>query len=212
MKFIILLLISSIVLSGCATLNFSSKYYELPPNYKDDIDKVWNNIIAKVPLKYTYSYRITQDKETKFAGIPQAEGTIISLPDYFIRYVYEFYYNDREAILTCIILHEMAHTEFNLLIFEPPEQHYLTDKAAIDNFLLFTPYTANHYYCSFKILGDYWQARKGVGGHLLAFTTNVALAYFTGITVDWFTTDINTRLNLIIRDYSPVYYVIVRTK
>ena len=79
----ILVLLLCLGLCGCATVNFSSKYYNLPSDYKKDIEEVWQDIMTKVPLKYknSYSYRITKDHETSIAGIPQIYQGIVSLPE-----------------------------------------------------------------------------------------------------------------------------------
>jgi len=204
MKKIIIIIVLTIFLSSCATINFSSKYYTLPTDYKKDIDEVWNDIILKVPLKYknSYSYKITKDHETSIAGVPQIYQGAISLPEYFIKYIWEFYYPDyHKAILVCTIAHEMAHTESGISD-KPPYEHHRCDIYALNNIIApYFPYGLNHFYSSLVVIGQYWSARKGVGGHLFNIGWNTLNLYAiamggSGTVGDLFATDISNRLSL----------------
>lgn len=239
------------LLTSCATVNFSSKYYTLPTNYKDDIEEVWKNVTkagmntaasgtkavspsvslyggqapvnapmpTTMPFKntYCYSYKITQDNETQIPGIPQIDKHVISFPDYFIRYVYEFYYPKyHKQILTCIILHEIAHDEGGI-DDKPPRIHYQCDKYAIDKLLPNSPYSIDDFYSSLKVVSDYWSARKGTGGHLFNIGWNALNIYAialggSGTVGDLFATDINTRLSLLKKDYPQAKFSFHRTK
>lgn len=221
MKNFIYLLILSLLLSGCAAVNFSSKYYNPPPNYRNDVESISARLIANLKtnpgLKYNYKIKICSERETKPSGIPQVAldkevpgGTnfTIYLPEYFIRYIYEFYYNYREVILASIIAHEIAHREFNLPD-TPPAAHYLTDKEAVIKLLPHTPATATDFYNSLYVLHYYWKARKGVAGHagnILLNAGSLASAAFGGPSYfgDLFATDVTTRIYKFRRDF-PVY-------
>ena len=220
---IFVLIFLSFGLVGCATVNFSSKYYQLPENYKEDIETILRSVI--LPIKSSRPWYICVDECDKSAsGIPYTDKTTaIYLPKTFLQYVYEFYYNDRRTIILCTFLHEIAHTEFNLPS-KPPDQHYLTDKATIEN-LFYSPinsistafFTPSDMYSSLLVMQDYWRARKGLGGHLFNIGWNVlnlaTLAYAgSGTFVDWFATDIATRINLLRRDYPNVKFIFKRIK
>ena len=210
-------LIFVLILSGCATVNFSSKYYTLPKDYQSDIQNIWDELVKKVSLKNSYSYTISEDKETQMAGIPQISGQVVYLPRYYLQYVYDFYYNDRASILTFTIAHEIAHTEFDLSSGSP-KHHYLTDKAAIEKILLAnTAYTPSDFYSSLKVLSDYWAARKGAGGHMVNIgwnALNVASACLGGPFAlgDLFATDLSTRLKLLKKDYPKAKFAYIRLK
>lgn len=214
--FIVILL--SLGLVGCATVNFSSKYYTLPENYKDDIALVFNTITKSISLKYAYAYRITKDNETATPGVPQNENCVISIPDYFIRYVYEFYYNNRFEIFICLFLHEIAHSEFNLPS-EPPKTHYLCDREAIEKLLkpYNTLYGVNDFYSTLCVIDNYWRARKGLGGHFFNIGWNAlnAISLFyggSGSIGDLYAVDIATRVQLMRRDYRNVKFIFKRSQ
>jgi hypothetical protein len=158
---------------------------------------------------------ICKDKDTQIPGVPQIKNGTVYLPQYFIQYVYEFYYNYRVPIFTCLIAHEIAHAEYGLPD-KPPKQHYLCDKAAIENMLIkYTPYNENHYYSKLKVVSDYWSARKGVGGHLANVGWNVfnmaTLAYVgVGSLGNLYATDISTRLKLMKKDHPSVRFIFTR--
>jgi len=208
-----LLLVLALFLSGCASVNFSSKYYTPPPTYKADIDEVWNTAM-KLPLKYKnyYSYKISQDSETKSAGVPQIYNNIVYLPEYFIKYVYEFYYPKyHKQILACIILHELAHPEGGIND-KPPDVHFDCDKYAIDNFLPHTTCSIDDFYSSLIVMKNYWSARKGAGGHLFNASYNLAVAWYGGIFVDMYATDIKARLSYLRYFYPKAKFIYQRTK
>lgn len=222
---ILLVIFLCLGLAGCATVNFSSKYYTPQANYKDDVAYVFNTVTQSMPLKYTYSFWITEDKQTNPPGIPQVDAKDrnnenhyrIAIPDYFVKYIYEFYYNNRYEILITIFLHEIAHIEFGIAS-QPPATHYLCDKSAIENLL--KPhnrlYGVNEFYSMLIVMQNYWQARKGLGGHLFNIGWNVFNAatlffYGQGTFTDWFATDIDTRINLLRRDYPGVKFVFKRS-
>jgi len=214
----ILVILLCLGLGGCATVNFSSKYYTPPPDYKDDVALVFNTITKSVPLKYTYAYKISKDRETEIPGVPQIKNGEISIPDYFLRYIYEFYYNNRFEILICIFLHEMAHSEFNLPD-KPPETHYLCDREAIERLLkpYNTLYGVNDFYSALCVVDNYWRARKGLGGHLFNIGWNVlnAISLFyggSGSIGDLYAVDIATRVQLTRRDYPNVKFVFKRSQ
>ncbi len=215
-----------ILLSGCATINFSSKYYTLPSNYKNDIDEVWNDILFRVPLKHKelYSYKIIGEvKPDKYVNVPTGilynrAGTI-NLPNYLIKYIWEFYYPSyHKKILTCLFLHEIAHTESGYSD-KPPEQHYLCDKYAVNLMLtsdLRLLYNSDDFYSSLIVVSQYWSARKGAGGHLFNIGWNAAnvgslifLGY--GYLGDLFATDISTRLSLFKKDYPNSKFIFKRS-
>jgi len=221
MKHIVAILVLSLILPGCASLNFSSKYYNLPSSYRSQVgaicDKLISNLKADPGLKYNYKVKICSEKETKTPGVPQVgidketPGGVnftIYIPEYFIRYVYEFYYKYREVILASIVTHEIAHREFNLTD-SPPAAHYLTDKAAVTKLLPYTPATISDYYNSLYVLHYYWKARKGAAGHagnLILNMGSLASAAFGGPTYfgDLFATDVTTRIYRFRRDF-PAY-------
>ncbi|MCX5696240.1 MAG: hypothetical protein NTW18_06275 [Candidatus Omnitrophica bacterium] len=221
MKNITIILISSLFLSGCAAINFSSKYYNPPPSYHNDVESICAKLISNLKihpgLKYNYKIKICSERETKTAGIPQVgvdkelPGDIsytIYIPEYFIRYVYEFYYNYRKVILASIVTHEIAHREFDLAD-TPPTAHYLTDKAAVNKLLPYTPATTTDFYNSLYVLHYYWKARKGVAGHagnILLNAGSLASAAFGGPTYfgDLFATDVTTRIYKFRHDF-PAY-------
>jgi hypothetical protein len=221
MKNVAVILILVLLLSGCAAVNFSSKYYNPPSSYQNDVELISAKLISglktKPGLKYNYKIKICSEKETKPSGIPQValnkevpdgRNFTIYLPEYFIRYVYEFYYNYREVILASIIAHEIAHREFNLPD-TPPATHYLTDKEAISKILPYTPATTTDFYNSLYVLHYYWKARKGVAGHagnVLLNVGSVASAAFGGPSFfgDLFATDVTTRIYKFRHDF-PAY-------
>lgn len=222
MKKLIILFILSISLSGCATVNFSSKYYTPPTNYEKDIEEVWNEINTKVPLKHKgyYCYRIVKDNKTNPPGIPQSisEGNnrIILIPEYFIKYVWEFYYpNYHKDIISCLFSHELGHPESGYSD-KPPEQHLLCDKYTIQNLLL-PSVTSSTYYSTLIVVRDYWSARKGIGGHLFNIgwnILNVGTYLFAGYGyfVDWYSTDLNNRISTIKATYPYATFYFKRNR
>lgn len=208
-------------LFGCATVNFSSKYYTLPEDYRKDIDAILTS--ARIPIRAPYKPYICLDKcDSAASGIPYTDGTSVYLPKTFLQYVYEFYYNDRAKIILCTYLHEVTHNEFGIGS-KPPEAHYLCDKAVIERFFnngnnsasnVF--YTPSDLYSSLLVIQDYWRARKGLGGHLFNIGWNalnaVSLFYGgSGSIGDLYAVDIATRIQLMRRDYPSVKFVFKRS-
>ena len=163
---------------------------------------------------------ICADKSTSTPGVPEIKMMLppnysVYMPDYFVRYVYEFYYNNREVIFNSIFAHEIAHAEFNLPD-KPPEKHYLVDGAAIVNFFPNTQVTDDNFYSSLCVISYYWQARKGAGGHLFNIGWNALNIYAIamggiGSIGDLYATDISTRLNLLQKDSPSVKFVFKRS-
>ncbi len=220
MKKLTILLILTIFISGCATVNFSSKYYTLPNAYEKDIQEVWNEINTKIPLKHKgyYFYRIVKDNQTTPPGMPQSvsEGNnrIILIPEYFIKYVYEFYYPAyHKIIIGCLFAHELGHPESGYLS-STPQQHILCDRYTIENLML-PYYTSNDYYSMLIVAKDYWSARKGVGGHLFNIgwnILNVGTYLFAGFGYfnDWFATDVNNRISALKSTYPHTVFCFKR--
>ena len=210
-----------ICLSGCATVNFSSKYYAPPVDYHNEVTaihrEVTDGLDKSIGLKYYYSIKICSEKETTTPGVPeiQPDHTVL-IPEYFIRYVYEFYYLDRKVILTSLLCHELAHHEYNIP-YNSPQTHYLTDKKAIDCLLPHTSATSLDFYNTLCIFQYYWSARKGAGGHLFNIGWNamniaaIALGGF-GSVGDLYATDISTRISLMRRDYPKAKFIFKRSK
>ena len=88
------------LLSGCATLNFSANYYSPPSNYKAEVEKLWKELIYNLPLKYSYSIQIVSDEECNTKGIPGINNGVVKIPDNFIKYMYQNYYEHKFIILT----------------------------------------------------------------------------------------------------------------
>jgi len=206
-KKIALLIFFILTISGCATINFSANYYTPPDNYLTEVKTLWNKVTSEIPLEYKYSVTIARGQDSKkLKGIPAISNNIVILPEEFIKYVYQNYYNDRNIIFTCTIVHEVSHTEFNLPS-SPPEQHFQTDVKAIQLLGSKDSDTTNNYYKSLQVMRNYWFARKGMAGHALNVgwnALNVAALVFLGhgYFVDWFATDLTERLNLISKGFS----------
>ncbi len=123
----------------------------------------------------------------------------------FIKYIYQNYYADRFKVMACIFVHELSHTEYNLLS-TPVTEHFQTDKKAIELLASATSCSAADYYKSLLVLRNYWFARKGVGGHAFNVGWNalqVASLVYAGSAhfVDWFATDLDKRMGLLVKEY-----------
>lgn len=195
------------LLSGCATVNFSADYYAPPSNYKAEVEKLWKEITYNLPLRYKYRYsmRIVSDKECNKNGIPGIKNGTVLVPNNFVKYIYQNYYEDRFIILTCMVTHELCHAEYNLPM-GTPEVHFQTDQKAIYLLSNNTTVSAHDYYKSNQVVKNYWSARKGVAGH--AFNIGWNLAQVASIAtggpycfVDWFATDMNKRQKLLSKRY-----------
>ena len=195
-------------ISGCSVVNFSGNYYNLPQNYKNEITGLWLQLNSALPLKHKYTINLAAEEEIKgLKGIPAlTQNNTVIMPVNFVKYVYQNYYDDRIKIFTCVIVHEMAHAEFGLPS-QPPDAHFKTDFAAIKLLGDQDSNSAQYFYNSFKVLHNYWFARKGMAGHTLNVGWNVAnaaaLAYGgTANFKDWFATDIKIRLKLLRKNFT----------
>jgi len=198
-------LISILLIAGCSFINFSANYYTPPADYTAELGLIWNKIRNQIPLKHQYHVRIIRDRDSdRLDGVPAVSGTTVLLPDDFVKYVYQNYYNDRFKIFGSVIVHELAHIEYDLPS-SPPEKHFETDVAAI-KLLGNDMAAAEYYYKSLYVMKDYWFARKGVAGHALNAAWNLVNAaslvyggpaYFA----DLYATDLDRRMKLIVKNY-----------
>ena len=192
-------------LNGCATLDFSAHHYTPPSNYRAEVGQLWKELIYNLPLKYSYSMRIVSDKACKTKGVPEIASRVVKMPNNYIKYVYQNYYEDRFTVLACMIAHELCHTEYNLPD-KPPEVHFQTDEKAISLLFNYTTISAHDYYKSMSVLKNYWFARKGVAGHTLNVGWNVlqVVSLVKGgpyCFADWFATDLDKRFSLLSKRY-----------
>jgi hypothetical protein len=193
-------------LSGCSVVNFSANYYDLPPNYRNEISELWQKLKAQSHFKNDYAVSIISGRDSRrLKGIPAISNNTVLLPEEFIKYCYQNYYYDRLKIFTSVIVHEISHPELNLPS-RPPKQHFQADLAAI-KMLGDDKGTAYYYYKSLYVVKNYWFARKGMAGHTLNASWNAlngaslllgGPAYFA----DFFATDLSERMNMIAKHYS----------
>ncbi|MFC1594592.1 hypothetical protein ACFL38_04625 [Candidatus Omnitrophota bacterium] len=201
-KRLLILAMMSLACCGCATMNFSAHYYTPPSDYQDEAKILFHKVTSDLPLKRNYGMRIVTEQESKsLKGIPAISNATLILPDNFLKYVYQNYYDDRHIIITCIIAHEICHTEFGLAS-SPPEAHVKTDIQAIALLGTTDTNTPALYYKSLRVMHNYWFARKGVAGHTFNVGWNIinaaAMVFgLPGIFVDWYATDLNQRLKFI---------------
>lgn len=201
------ILLSLVVsLYGCSTVNFSANYYTPPDNYKTEVNKIWAGSLKKLALKNQYTLRIVSDQECSMKGIPEISGYTVKIPESFIKYAYQNYYNDRSLIIDCVIAHEVSHVEYSLFNQSTPQAHFEVDKKAIELLSSKGICSAQDYYKSLFVLRNYWFARKGLGGHTFNVGWNLAqvasMAYGGPASFrDWFATDLNKRLAFISRQY-----------
>ncbi len=206
MKKVFLLLFTGAILSGCATVNFSANYYTPADNYKTEIKEEWNELLAKFPLKHQYTLNIVPDRQCTTPGIPEIVSYTVKIPDSFIKYVYQNYYENRFTVFNCIFSHEVCHMEYNLHDQSTPQAHFHLDQKAIELLRDKSVSSAEDYYKSLFVLRNYWFARKGVGGHTFNAGWNIlqvaSLVYIgSAHFVDWFATDLDKRLALISKEY-----------
>lgn len=191
----------ALILLGCATVNFSGNYYRLPTNYRQEVQQTWDKLIGELPLKNSYQYVILTDAQFKKSkGIPAISERTVILPESFLKYVYQNYYDHRVVILSAVITHEMCHVEFDLPS-QPPPEHFKVDQAAI-RLLGKGMVSATFYYQSLYVMRNYWFARKGMGGHAFNVGWNAAQVAALAVTghgffADWFATDLEERLRRI---------------
>lgn len=202
-----LLLIFIILFIGCATLHSIPSYV---PSYTQDVNNVLSNI-KKIPLQNDYTYQICSPEETKILNIPEIKGTTIYIPIAFIDYVYNYYYDNRVEIFTCLFLHEISHTEYTISD-KPVETHYLVDKQAItllqNNLeILGIKSSAIYNYHNFLvILLRYGDSIKGFHKHLINTawnTINAATLIYAGFGTfaDWFAYDVKSRILMLCNEY-----------
>ena len=196
-----------LLLCGCATVNFSANYYTPPPNYKAEVINSWNELIIKLPLKYNYSMNIVSDRQCKMPGIPEIAGNNVKIPDNFIKYLYQNYYNDRFTVLACVIAHELCHSEYALYNQSTPGAHFQVDQKAVELLENGHLYAPQDLYRSLFVLKNYWFARKGAGGHLFNVGWNLVNAASVvyggpGHFADWFATDLSVRMKMCRRYYN----------
>ena len=201
------LLAVAIIFVGCSTINFSANYYTPPDYYKEEVYALLDEIQSYLPLKYKYTMKITEDNESQGTkGVPEIRGTHIKLTNNLVKYVYQNYFDERHKIIACVIVHEMSHSEFNMLS-EPVETHFQVDLKAVSLLENSTSITPKDFYYSLIVLKNYWFARKGVAGHAVNVGWNVlnaaALVYVGhGSFVNWFATDIRGRLKRFRKHYN----------
>ena len=193
-------------LSGCSFLNFSANYYTPPVHYQNEIVQIWQNLTTQIPFKYQYKISIIDGKDSnRLDGIPAISDRNVLLPEDFVKYVYQNYYDDRGKIFTSVIIHEVSHSEFDLPS-KPPEEHVKTDAMAIE-LLGANSNAPEYFYKSLYVMKNYWFARKGVAGHSLNVGWNalsLASAALGGpsLFIDWYATDLNKRMAWIAKRYA----------
>lgn len=194
-----------LVLVGCAAVNFSANYYKPPEKYQAEVKKLWGQYLSYAALANEYKLDIVTDRDVR-NGSPLIEQTTVKIPDNFIKYVYQNYYESRFKVLLCVASHEICHSEYRLYDQSNPKAHFVVDQRAIELVKAKTTCTDADYYNSLRVVKDYWFARKGVGGHMLNAGWNlscVASMYYggPGYFRDWYATDLSARLGLIARQY-----------
>jgi len=190
---------------GCSFLNFSANYYDPPGYYQDEISFLSKKLQGQLTLKKTYQVRIIDGKASdKLNGIPAISGQTIMIPNDFIKYVYQNYYDHRFKILASVIVHELTHEEYGLPS-KPVDKHVQVDFVALK--LLSADQDVAADYCrALLVIKNYWFARKGVAGHALNAGWNAANAaslFFGGpaMFADWYATDLSGRMKLLAKRY-----------
>lgn len=193
------------LVSGCSTVNFSANYYTLPASYDSEVLGVWSTLAVRFTLPSDYSLRVlTGEDERKSKGIPFISGHTVYLPEIFIKYVYQNYYDDRLIVLTSVITHEICHKLYDLPS-EPADEHFKTDAAAI-KLLGTSQETVRNYYNSLVVVKNYCFARKGMAGHTLnvglnALSVGSMVMGGPGVFIDLYATDLTRRIKLIKRAF-----------
>lgn len=200
---IIIVIFLFFFMAGCAEVNFSANYYTPPAGYRQDVTALFERLTHKLPLSHHYRVQIVSDKESK--GIPRIEGRTVQIPDKFVKYVYQNYYNDRFKVLLSVMMHELAHARFGLPD-KPPKEHFLVDRKAVEGCAAYLTLTPEDYYRSLYVMRNYWFARKGMGGQLFNWGWNVGNAVSlatvgAGYFRNWFATDLGIRMKLMIKTY-----------
>ncbi len=128
--------------SGCAMTVSNIRKYELPTDYKGEVEDILNHFKNKFSLRYRYSIEILSEKEMNEAvksGSPHirqvspAGLSTIYIDDLFIKYLYKEpnIYVYRKLYLVCIVAHEICHREYDLPD-NPINTHLQVDYKAID--------------------------------------------------------------------------------
>lgn len=192
-------------LTGCSVINFSANYYTPPRNYQHEIVEIWQKVKQQIPLKHDYNIILVEGQDSrKLKGIPAISNNTVVLPQDFVKYVYQNYYDDRARIFASVIVHELTHREYDIPS-RPAEKHFQADVAAI-KLLGDNRRAAEYYYKSLYVVKNYWFARKGVAGHTLNASWNIlnGVSYAVGgpaCFADFFATDLSQRMNLLARHY-----------
>lgn len=195
----------ALFLAGCSFVNFSGNYYDLPPDAYSQVHVLWKGLMRDLPRKHSYRYVILPDSEFKKSkGIPAiAEDTVI-VPEKFLKYIYQNYYDHREVILESVIVHEICHKEY-ALPSKPAREHFEADRRAIE-LLKNIKISPGDYYRSLGVMKNYWFARKGVAGHAFNASWNAVNAASLALIghgwfADWFATDLEERMGMIAKNY-----------
>jgi len=210
MKSATYLLGAALILSGCSTVNFSADYYTPPEHYRTEMGYLWSDLLKQLTLKHTYEIHIIDGEDAdKLNGIPAISGRRVLLPNDFLKYVYQNYYNDRFFLIGSVIIHELMHSELDLPS-RPPEEHVKTDIAAI-KVLGESEAMATDYFRALHVMHNYWFARKGMGGHALNAgwnLANLASVFYAGKGYfrDWYATDLKVRMKMIKAHYGIKVY------
>lgn len=189
-KVIVLLL--CLGLTGCAMTVSSIRKYELPTDYKSEMEDILNHFKDKVPLHNRYSIEIISEKEmnqlekTGSPHIKQKDPTGLStiyFDDLFIKYLYKepYIYVYRKLYLVCVVAHEICHKEYDLPD-NPVDTHLQVDYKAIDMVKQFGiewfeyswALASAENYMGIRSTGGEWQ-------RLAAILFNAGVAYTTGI-------------------------------
>ena len=124
---------------------------------------MWGKLLNDLSLQGKYKYVILADSEfKKSTGIPAISEHTVIIPENFLKYIYQNYYEHRFIILSAVITHELCHAEFHLPS-APPKEHFKADQHAIA-LLGKGKVSATFYYQSLYVMKNYWFARKGVAG------------------------------------------------
>lgn len=191
--------------SGCAFVNFSANYYTPPAGYQLEVRELWQKLNSEIAFKGKYTYHLVGGSDAdRLNGIPAISGNTVLIPNDFVKYVYQNYYDDRFKILAATAVHEICHAEFGLPS-RPPSEHFKTDVKAI-GLLGGNAAAANDFCKSLFVVKDYWFARKGVAGHALNAAWNTANAASLALGgparfADLFATDLSERISLIVKGF-----------
>ncbi len=141
MKKLIALLLC-FALMGCGITAGSIRKYELPPDYKAEMEDILDHFNDAFSLRNKYSIEILSEKELSAlnkSGSPfikqndPAGVSTIYMDDLCIKYLYAnpYIYVYRKMYLVSLVAHEICHREYNLPD-NPIETHLQVDYKAID--------------------------------------------------------------------------------